>query len=112
MRLGLHSENMRIRIGIIMAYLLLGCILLEDVMPYFGQTSLMEMCESKTESEVKESKKEKEIGEDWKDVKDKHHFAKLQQFTLLIVAGSLFVDSEAIPDSAHQSIFSPPPNLV
>lgn len=108
MRLGLHSEIMRIRIGIIMAYLLLGCILLEDALPYFAKSNTMELCESKTESEVKECKKVLE--DDWKVVKDKFNAASLQAFAVLIHPGSLTADSEEIPDSAHQTIFSPPPN--
>ncbi len=110
MRLVLRSEIMRIRIGIIMAYLLLGCILLEDALPYFAKSNTMELCECKTESEEKESKKLFE--DDWKEVKDKYNAASFQAFTVLIHPGSLTADSEEIPDSAHQSIFSPPPNRV
>ncbi len=103
---------MRIRIGIIMAYLLLGCILLEDALPYFAESNKMEMCESKSENGDKKSKKEKETEEEWKEAKAKFNPSNAHLCSFLIHSGSLSADSDDIPDSAHQSIFSPPPNEV
>ncbi|MFN0033492.1 MAG: hypothetical protein ACKVUS_00410 [Saprospiraceae bacterium] len=103
---------MRIRIGIIVAYLLLGCILMEDALPCFADSNLMEMCESKTENGEKEAKKEKEIKDELNEAKERVHAASLRTFSFLVHPGSLFADSEEIPDSAHRSIFSPPPNEV
>ncbi len=103
---------MRIRIGIIMAYLLLGCILLEDALPYFAKSNMMEMCESKTETGEKDSKKEKELENEWKEVKDRFHTDNSFNFSFWAHPGSLSADSDKIPDSAHLSIFSPPPNRV
>ena len=103
---------MRIRIGIIMAYLLLGCILLEDALPYFADLNTMEMCESKTENGEKDSKKEKEFENEWNVVKERFHADFAHDFSFLTYSGSLSVDSDKIPDSAHQSIFSPPPDRV
>ncbi len=103
---------MRIRIGIFMAYLLLACILLEDALPYFADSNHMEMCESKTETGEKDAKKQKEVEDEWKDSKDKFHATNGLDFCFLIHPGSLQADTEEIPDSAHQSIFSPPPNRV
>jgi hypothetical protein len=100
---------MRTRIGILLAYLLLGCILLEDVMPYFAESSVWEMCESKAESEEKEAKKEKESGEEWKESKERFAAARFCFASFLSHSGGLLAGSEAIPDSAHPSIFSPPP---
>lgn len=100
---------MRTRIGIILAYLLLGCILLEDVMPYFAESSVLEMCEPKAESEEKEAKKEKEAGDEWKEPKERFAAARLCVASFLSHSGIFLANSEAIPDSAHQSIFSPPP---
>ena len=103
---------MRIRIGIIMAYLLLGCILLEVALPYIAKSNRMEMCERKKESVEKDGKKEKELEDECKEVKEKFRAARFHSFSFLTHPGSLFADSEKIPDSAHQSIFSPPPNWV
>lgn len=103
---------MRIRIGIILAYLLLVCILVEDALPYFAESNTMEMCEFKSESESNELQKEKEQGSDWKDFREKVLAPDLMAYASWIHPGSLFADSEMIPDSAHQSIFSPPPNKV
>lgn len=101
---------MRIRIGIIMAYLLLGCILLEDALPYFANMNTIEMYEAKTESGEKDSKKE--IEDEWKELNDKLPSVKFFEPTFLMHRGSIFADSDIIPDSAHQSIFSPPPDRV
>jgi len=101
---------MRIRIGIIMAYLLLGCILLEDALPYFAKSNMMEMCESNTENGEKDTKKGKEIEDEWNQVKDRFPVENVSLFSFLIHPGSILADSDEIPDSAHQSIFSPPPN--
>jgi len=101
---------MRIRIGIILAYLLLGCILLEDALPYFAEACQIEMCEAKTESGEKDTKKEKELEDEWKEVKDRLHPDRLLNHFVLIHNGSILADAEEIPDSANQSIFSPPPN--
>ncbi len=103
---------MRIRIGILMAYLLLGCILLEDALPYFAKSNTMEMCESKTESGEKDAKKEKELENEWNDTKERFHPESVINYSFLIHPGSILADSDEIPDSAHQSIFSPPPDLV
>lgn len=103
---------MRIRIGILLAYLLLGCILLEDALPYFADSNLMEICESKAETGEKEGKKEKELESEWNEAKDRHHAESIPDFSFLIHPGSILADSEEIPDSAHRSIFSPPPNEV
>ena len=100
---------MRIRIGIIMAYLLLGCILLEDALPYFAKMNTMEMCESKTETGEKEGKKEKNIEDEWKELKEKLQLGNFHDASFLSHPGSLQTDSDEIPDSVHQSIFSPPP---
>lgn len=101
---------MRIRIGIILAYLLLGCILLEDALPYFGHANMIEMYEAKTESGEKDSKKE--IEDEWKEVSDKFPAIRSFDGTFLMHLGSIYADSDIIPDSAHQSIFSPPPDRV
>lgn len=101
---------MRTQIGIIVAYLLLGCILLEDALPYFAESNLMEMCETKAESGEKESKKEKEVEDDLSSP-SKERLPQTEERTALTVLlnGSISADSEKIPDSAHRSIFSPPP---
>ena len=101
---------MRIRIGIIVAYLLLGCILLEDALPYFADSNTIEMCESKTESSEKETKKEKELEDEWLVFKEKLPVVGATLSILLIHPGSILADSDVIPDSAHQSIFTPPPD--
>ena len=101
---------MRIRIGIILAYLLLGCILLEDALPYLGHANLMEIYEAKTESGEKDSKKE--IEDEWKELNDKLPSVKFFEPVFLMHGGSISANSDIIPDSAHQSIFSPPPDRV
>ena len=101
---------MRIRIGIIMAYLLLGCILLEDALPYFAHSIMMEICESNTENGEKDTKKGKEIEDELSQVKDRFPVENGSPFSFLLHPGSILADSDEIPDSAHQSIFSPPPN--
>ena len=103
---------MRIRIGIMLAYLLLGCILLEDALPYFAKSNTMEMCECKTENNEKEGKQKKELEDEWLAFKDKFESSSKCFIPFLIHPGSINADSEEIPDSAHQSIFSPPPNRV
>ena len=103
---------MRIRIGIFLTYLLLACIFLQDALPYFADDTMIEMCESKTESGEKDSKKEKEVEDEFKEVKDKHHSVGLYLFAFSAHPSSINADSDKIPDSAHQSIFSPPPNRV
>ncbi|MFN0214313.1 MAG: hypothetical protein ACKVT2_08670 [Saprospiraceae bacterium] len=103
---------MRIRIGIFLAYLLLACILIEDALPYFAKSATMEMCEPKTESGEKDSKKEKEIEDELKEVKDKFNPSQIQNLAFLICQIRTQAASDKIPDSAHQSIFSPPPNRV
>ncbi|MBC7776667.1 MAG: hypothetical protein H7246_14635 [Phycisphaerae bacterium] len=110
MRLLLRSEIMRIRIGILLTYLLLGCILLEDALPYFAKSNLMEMCESKTETGEKEGKKSKELENEWNEAKDRLHDENVLEYAFLIHPGSIFADSDEIPDSPYQSIFSPPPD--
>ena len=101
-------KSMRLRIGIILAYLLLGCILLEDALPYFADSNMMQLCESKSESEEKDSKKE--IEDTWKEVKERLQPSYLYYHDSLMHLGSIFADSDEILDSAHQSIFSPPPD--
>lgn len=105
-------KPMRTRIGIMVAYLLLGCILLEDALPCFAKSNLMEMCESKTEKSEKETKSEKEIKDELSEAKERFHSTNLRISSFLIHPGSIFTDSEEIPDSAHRSIFSPPPERV
>jgi hypothetical protein len=102
---------MRIRIGIIMTYLLLGCLILEDALPYFAMSNMMEMSESNIESSEKDTKKEKEIEFESKAVKDMFHFDSICYFSFLTHPGSILADSDEIPDSVNQSIFSPPPDL-
>ena len=101
---------MRIRIGIFLAYLLLGCILLEDALPYFAEMKAMKMYEAKTESGEKEGKKEKKIEDECKELKEKLQLANFQDSSFLTYPGSLHTVSDEIPDSEHQSIFSPPPD--
>lgn len=101
---------MRIRIGIFLAYLLLGCILLEDALPYFAEMNTMEMYEAKTETGEKDGKKEKKIEKEWKVLKEKLQLGNFYDGSFLTHPGSLHADSDAIPDSEHQSIFSPPPD--
>jgi hypothetical protein len=108
----LFFDIMRIRIGIIMAYLLLGCLLLEDALPYFAMSNTMEMSESKTESGEKDTQKEKEIEDESNEVKDMFHFDSICYFSFVTRPGNILADSDEIPDSANQSIFSPPPDLV
>jgi hypothetical protein len=102
---------MRTRIGIIAAYLLLGCILLEDAFPYFACSDTITFCEAKTESEEKEAKKE--TSDEWSEAKERLQSASCPAFaSFQFHTGSLMADSDEIPDSAHQSIFSPPPEQV
>lgn len=104
---------MRTRIGILVAYLLLGCILLEDAFPYFASMDTHTLCEAKTESEEKEAKKEKETVDEWSDAKERLQTSPYRAFACFLNhEGSLIADSDEIPDSAHQRIFSPPPERV
>jgi hypothetical protein len=103
---------MRIRIGIIMAYLLLGCLLLEDALPYFAKTNMMEMYESNAENGEKDTQKEKEIEDEWSQVKDRHLELGIRNYSFLNHPGSILADSEVIPDSAHLSVYTPPPDLA
>ena len=110
MCLNLHFLNMRIRIGIIMAYLLLGCILLEDALPYFAKSNLMEMYESNIETGEKDTKKEKEIEDEWSHIKDRLLVESICHFSFLNHPGSILADSDVIPQSAYLSVFTPPPD--
>jgi hypothetical protein len=101
---------MRIRIGIIMAYLLLGCLLMEEALPYFAESNMMEMYESNAENGEKDTKKEKEIEDEWSQVKDRHPFINIRSFSFLNHPGSILADSEVIPDSVHLSVYTPPPD--
>jgi len=101
---------MRIRIGIIMAYLLLGCILLEEALPYFAKSNTMEMYASNAENGEKDTKKDKEIEDDWSQVKERFRFECLAQISFLNHSGCTLADSDEIPDSAQLSVFSPPPD--
>jgi len=91
-----------------MAYLLLGCILLEDALPYFADSYRLQLSESKSESEEKDSKKD--IEDTWKEVRERLQASYLYYPDSLMHPGSILADSDEIPDSAHQSIFSPPPD--
>ncbi|MBL7806507.1 MAG: hypothetical protein JNN28_01760 [Saprospiraceae bacterium] len=103
---------MRIRIGIIAAYLLLGCILFEDAQPYFAGLQWMEMCESKVENSEKDGKKEGELDDEWKDFKDRHTGFVLQDFAVTAHWTSVLADADLMPAATYRSIFSPPPNWV
>jgi hypothetical protein len=103
---------MRIRIGIIMAYLLLGCLLLEDALPYFGKSNIMEMYQLNAEGGEKDSKKEKEIEDEWSQTKDRLQFESICNFSFSNHPGGILTDSEVIPDSAHLSVYSPPPDIA
>lgn len=93
-----------------MAYLLLGCILLEDALPFFADANLIEFCDSKTENSEKEGKQKKGIGEDEILFKERLEMSSLLHAAFFVHPGSITADSDEIPDSANQSIFSPPPN--
>jgi hypothetical protein len=103
---------MRIRIGILLAYLLLGCILLEDVQPYFDGLQWMEMCESKVENSEKEGKKESEPDDEWKEFKNRHAGLILQDLVATAHWSRALADAEMIPAATYRTIFSPPPNRV
>ncbi|HAD13228.1 MAG TPA: hypothetical protein DCF33_12425 [Saprospirales bacterium] len=103
---------MRIRIGILLAYLLLGCILMEDIQPYFSGLQWMEMCESKVENSEKEGKKEGESDDEWKEFKNRQAVFILQDLAAAAHWSSAIADAETIPAAAYRTIFSPPPNRV
>jgi hypothetical protein len=93
-----------------MAYLLLGCLLLEDALPYFAKSNRMEIYESNVEGEGKETKKEKELEDEWSQVKDRLQVLSICNFSFSSHPGSIMADPEVIPDSAHLSVYSPPPD--
>ncbi|MBN8680262.1 MAG: hypothetical protein J0M29_18700 [Chitinophagales bacterium] len=103
---------MRIGIGIIVAYLLLGCILLEDAQPYFAGTTWMEMYESKVEHSEKDEKKETEADDDWNEFKDRHAVVILQDVAVASHWSSVLAEAVLISSDAFCTIFSPPPNQV
>ncbi len=103
---------MRNRISTIAVYLLLSCMLFEHTLPCFASVEVIEMCETKTESEGKESKTEKDSTEVWKALNESLHVIKALSSAYFRYAGNLLSDSEILVDNVLRPIFSPPPNLA
>lgn len=103
---------MRIRTGVILAYLLLSCILLEDALPYFAQANKMECFEYKSDGNTKESKKQKDFEDEIKLVHERFSFESLLPVLETETNEVIHVAFERIPDSIKLGIFSPPPNQV
>lgn len=85
-------------------------MLFEHALPWFIEVDAIEMYESKTETEGKDTKSGKETVDEWKAFNESIHADETGSNASLFHLGSLFADSDKIPDSAHRSIFSPPPN--
>ena len=100
---------MHFRTGVILVYLLLGCILMEDALPYFAQANQMECFEYKADGS-KDGKKQKDFEEEFKLFHEKFGFDAL--LSGIETESKVLVSplSERIPDSAHLTIFAPPPN--
>ena len=87
---------------------MLTCLSFEHAVPFFMiQTGIIEVFDSKGETGEKDAK----IAiDDLISLGDHHALPEIEDASLQLHTGSLCADSEEIPDSAHQSIFSPPPN--
>ncbi|MFN0175312.1 MAG: hypothetical protein ACKVU0_11735 [Saprospiraceae bacterium] len=101
---------MRTRINTIAVYLLLSCMLFEHALPWFVEVDTISMCETKTETEGKDTKSGKDTVDEWKSLDENVHTDERGCGASFFHMGSLFADSDKIPDSAHRTIFSPPPN--
>lgn len=101
-----------LRIGYTVAYLIMACILFEDAMPYFSDAESLEICEAKTEKGAEEGKEKKGAEHDLFKIREKTtRFIRLSP-TVIVKRCPISSESEAIPDSAHRTIFSPPPEQV
>jgi len=105
-------QNMRIRIGIFMAYLLLGCILLENALPCIAHSMLMEVCESTSEKGENTTKTERDIEADLSHVSVGFRNRQFPVVSILNAPDSILAASDEILDSACLSVFSPPPDKV
>lgn len=100
---------MRTRFGIFFMYLILACILSENALPYFADSQAMECFEQKKECSEKEEKKGREVEDEWKALKEKNHLRFFRLTSYPTRSCQIFAESDNIPDSAIQAIFSPPP---
>ncbi len=99
---------MRNRFCNIAVYFLLTCLIFEHAVPFFMvQTRIIEVFHSKGDVEDKDAKSS---SDDLISFHEGPALPEVLDVDLMIHPGSLFSDSEEIPDSAHRSIFSPPPN--
>ncbi len=103
---------MHTRITTIAVYLLLSCMLIEHALPCFASVEVIEMCETKTESEGKDSKTEKDSTEVWKTLNESLVVIKALSSAYFLYAGNLLSDAEILVDNVLRPIFSPPPNLA
>jgi len=99
------------RINIVAVYLLLCCMLFEHAAPCFAGAALIEICENQSESEGKDPKTEQEISYDLKAMKERFQLSEIRDLALSPLKGRFFADLERIPDSKHQPVNSPPPDL-
>lgn len=101
---------MRNRFCTIAVYCLLACLIFEHAVPFFMiQTRIIEVFHAKGELEEKGAKGSAD------DVLSFHEgapFTEIADPSCQLHTGSLFSDSERVPDSVHRPIFSPPPNVA
>lgn len=101
---------MNTRFGILLFYLLMCCVTLQQVFPWTVQGDQIEFCENAPENESPDSKGKKESFNEWKTFRDGDFAEVLSTLGLLAHNSDPATDSDIIPDSAFRSIFSPPPN--
>lgn len=101
---------MNTRFGILLFYLLMCCVTLQQIIPLTVQGEHIEFCENTPENEGPDSKGKKESFNEWKTFRDGAFAEAVDNIWLLTYNSNPAADSETIPDSACRSIFSPPPN--